>query len=66
MAIKLHSPMGQIPELKIVDEKIKADEFDYVAVGRALLADSEWAVKLKNGNLNQVLHYTKESERYLN
>jgi 2,4-dienoyl-CoA reductase-like NADH-dependent reductase (Old Yellow Enzyme family) len=51
--------------LQIVDEKIKAGEFDYVAVGRAILADSEWAVKLKNGHLNQVVHYTKESEKYL-
>ncbi|WP_260871591.1 NADH:flavin oxidoreductase [Bacillus sp. X1(2014)] len=51
--------------LKIVDEKIKAGEFDYVAIGRAILADPEWAVKLKNGHLNQVVHYTKESEKYL-
>jgi 2,4-dienoyl-CoA reductase-like NADH-dependent reductase (Old Yellow Enzyme family) len=51
--------------LKIVDEKIKAGEFDYVAIGRAILADPEWAVKLKNGNLNQVVHYTKESEQSL-
>jgi 2,4-dienoyl-CoA reductase-like NADH-dependent reductase (Old Yellow Enzyme family) len=51
--------------LKIIDEKIEAGEFDYVAVGRALLADAEWAVKLKNGQLDQVLHYTKESENYL-
>ena len=51
--------------LKIIDEKIKAGEYDYVAVGRALLADSEWAVKLKNGKLDQVLHYTKESEKHL-
>ncbi|MDQ0271718.1 NADH:flavin oxidoreductase [Cytobacillus purgationiresistens] len=51
--------------LKIIDEKIKAGEFDYVAVGRALLADSEWAVKLKNGKLDQVNHYTKEAEKEL-
>ncbi|MCM3767777.1 NADH:flavin oxidoreductase [Neobacillus niacini] len=51
--------------LRIIDGKINAGEFDYVAVGRAVLADSEWAVKLKNGNLDQVLHYTKEAEKYL-
>ncbi|RKQ38004.1 NADH:flavin oxidoreductase [Oceanobacillus halophilus] len=51
--------------LQIVDEKIKAGEFDYVAVGRAVLADPEWAVKLRNGKLNQVIHYTKESEKHL-
>ncbi|WP_075980796.1 NADH:flavin oxidoreductase [Bacillus massilinigeriensis] len=54
-----------IDNLKIIDEKINAGEFDYVAVGRALLADAEWAVKLKNGELDQVVHYTKESEKYL-
>ncbi|HWK21509.1 MAG TPA: NADH:flavin oxidoreductase [Ureibacillus sp.] len=51
--------------LKIIDEKIKGGEYDYVAVGRAVLADSEWPLKLKNGQLNQVHHYTKESEKYL-
>lgn len=54
-----------VDNLKLIDEKIKAGEFDYVAVGRALLADSEWAIKLKNGQLDQALHYTKESEKYL-
>lgn len=54
-----------VDNLKIVDKKIESGEFDYVAVGRALLADPEWAVKLKNGQLDQVVHYTKESENYL-
>ena len=51
--------------LKIIDEKIKTGEYDYVAIGRAVLADPEWPVKLKNGKLDEVLHYTKESEKYL-
>lgn len=51
--------------LKLIDEKITAGEYDYVAVGRALLADPEWAVKLRNGKLDQVTHYTKESENQL-
>lgn len=51
--------------LKIIEEKINAGEFDYVAVGRAVLADPEWATKLKNGQLDQVTHYTKESENDL-
>ena len=51
--------------LKMIDEKIKAGEYDYVAVGRAVLADPEWPVKLKNSKLDQVLHYTKESEKHL-
>ena len=51
--------------LKQIDQKIKAGEYDYVAIGRALLADPEWAVKLKNGKLDQVLPYSKECEQYL-
>lgn len=51
--------------LKNIDTKVTAGEYDYVAVGRALLADPEWAVKLKNGKLDQVVHYTKESEKHL-
>jgi 2,4-dienoyl-CoA reductase-like NADH-dependent reductase (Old Yellow Enzyme family) len=51
--------------LKRVEEKIKAGEYDYVAIGRAILADPEWAVKLKDGQLDQVTHYTKESENNL-
>ncbi|MDF2859612.1 MAG: 12-oxophytodienoate reductase [Neobacillus sp.] len=54
-----------VDNLKIIDEKIKKAEFDYVAIGRAALADPEWAVKLKNGKLDQVTHYTKESENQL-
>lgn len=54
-----------IDNLKIIDEKVIAGEFDYVAVGRALLADPEWPVKLKNGQLDQAVHYTKESENNL-
>jgi 2,4-dienoyl-CoA reductase-like NADH-dependent reductase (Old Yellow Enzyme family) len=54
-----------VDNLKIIDEKIKKAEFDYVAIGRAMLADPEWAVKLKNGKLDQVTHYTKESENQL-
>lgn len=51
--------------LKIVDDKVRAGDYDYVAVGRALLADPEWAVKLKEGKLNEVRSYTKEAEGFL-
>lgn len=54
-----------LDNLKKIDEQINAGVYDYVAVGRALLADPEWAVKLKNGQLDQVTHYTKESEKHL-
>jgi len=60
-----HADRTIVDNLAMIDEKIKAGEYDYVAVGRAVLADPEWAVKLKHGQLDQVTHYTKESEQYL-
>ncbi|OLS34514.1 NADH:flavin oxidoreductase [Bacillus sp. MRMR6] len=60
-----HAQVTIEDNLSLIDEKIKAGEYDYVAVGRAVLADPEWAVKLKSGKLDQVTHYTKESEKYL-
>lgn len=42
-------------------ERMEADEFDLVAVGRALLQDPEWAVKVKNGRFDQLTDYSKAS-----
>jgi 2,4-dienoyl-CoA reductase-like NADH-dependent reductase (Old Yellow Enzyme family) len=60
-----HAQVTIEDNLSLIDEKITAGEYDYVAVGRAVLADPEWAVKLKSGKLDQVTHYTKESEKHL-
>ncbi|WP_042458813.1 NADH:flavin oxidoreductase [Neobacillus dielmonensis] len=60
-----HADRTIVDNLALIDEKIKAGEYDFVAVGRAVLADPEWATKLKNGQLDRVKHYTKESENYL-
>lgn len=46
-------------------KKIAEDEFDLVAVGRALLADPEWAKKLKDDDLEQAVPYTRESVQTL-
>lgn len=51
--------------LRLVDEKLKAGEFDYVAVGRALLADPAWAEKVRDGKLDEAILYTKEAEKQL-
>ncbi|TSB46069.1 NADH:flavin oxidoreductase [Bacillus sp. P16(2019)] len=45
--------------------KLQQDEFDLVAVGRALLADPEWATKLKNGELEHATPYSPESTKTL-
>ena len=41
--------------------RLEAGEFDLVAVGRSLLADPEWACKLREGRLDQMQPFTKEA-----
>ncbi|MBE9502791.1 MAG: NADH:flavin oxidoreductase [Proteobacteria bacterium] len=40
--------------LDLLNERLKKGEFDLVAVGRALLADAEWALKVKEGRENEI------------
>ena len=42
-------------------EDISNGKYDLIAVGRALLSDHEWVVKMKEGRLNDVIPYTKEA-----
>ncbi|GAF11502.1 2,4-dienoyl-CoA reductase [Bacillus sp. JCM 19045] len=51
--------------LRLVDEKLNAGEFDLVAVGRALLADPEWAEKVRENRLDDAILYTKDAEKEL-
>jgi 2,4-dienoyl-CoA reductase-like NADH-dependent reductase (Old Yellow Enzyme family) len=44
--------MGENSEASSLDgllARLEAGEFDFVAVGRALLADPEWAAKVRDG-----------------
>ena len=45
---------------KAIDE-ITNDKYDLIAVGRALLSDHEWVLKMKEGRVNDVIPYTKEA-----
>ena len=45
---------------KALDD-IKKQKYDLIAVGRALLSDYEWVVKMKEGRLNDVIPYTKDA-----
>jgi 2,4-dienoyl-CoA reductase-like NADH-dependent reductase (Old Yellow Enzyme family) len=38
--------------------RLEADEFDLVAVGRALLQDARWAEKIRAGRHDQLMEYT--------
>lgn len=40
--------------------KMQKNEFDLIAVGRALLADPEWVIKVKNNNIHDFKDFKKE------
>ena len=42
-------------------DRMGRDEFDLVAVGRALLQDPEWVVKVRDGRLDELEDYSKAS-----
>ena len=42
-------------------QRMADEEFDLVAVGRALLQDPEWAVKVKQGRLDEMEEYNRAS-----
>jgi 2,4-dienoyl-CoA reductase-like NADH-dependent reductase (Old Yellow Enzyme family) len=45
---------------KVIDD-INKEIYDLVAVGRALLADHEWVLKIKDQRLDEINPYTKEA-----
>lgn len=54
---KTAKPAG-IEEL---EKRLKTDEFDLVAVGRALLADADWINKIREGREDEIQEFTKEA-----
>ena len=40
-------------------ERMDADEFDLVAIGRALLANSDWANQVHGGHFDQLKAFDK-------
>jgi 2,4-dienoyl-CoA reductase-like NADH-dependent reductase (Old Yellow Enzyme family) len=46
-------------------ERLARQEFDLVAVGRALLADYAWATKVRTGRFDDLIPYTKAALRHL-
>ena len=45
---------------KAIDD-ITNDKYDLIAVGRALLSDHEWVLKMKEGRVYDVIPYTKDA-----
>ena len=46
-------------------DRLAAGEFDLVGVGRALLVDPQWANKVRAGELDRLLPYTKAAVEQL-
>ena len=62
----LNSPegMGGTANPAALDELLRRmdnDEFDMIAVGRALLQDPHWLVKVKEGREEEITPFTKEA-----
>lgn len=56
----LHAFTGRGAELGSLDnllDRFERDEFDLVAVGRALLQDPEWAAKVLGGRIDELMAY---------
>ncbi len=51
---------SQVTELDSLLDRLEADEFDLVAVGRALLGDPLWIKKVREGQHDKLLPFTKE------
>ena len=41
--------------------RLNNQEFDLVAVGRALLVDPDWAVKVRDGHQEDILPFSREA-----
>lgn len=41
--------------------RMEREEFDLIAVGRALLQDPQWAVKIRDGRDNELMTFTKDA-----
>ncbi|WP_417471320.1 NADH:flavin oxidoreductase [Maricaulis sp.] len=46
-------------------ERLERDEFDLVAVGRALISDPEWAVKVRDGRFDELADFNAETLKEL-
>lgn len=55
---------GKSADVQSIDrllDRLEQDEFDLVAVGRALLADPQWADKILNDRWSEISSYSRES-----
>lgn len=53
--------MAQPASLENLLTRLNNDEFDLVAVGRALLVDADWAAKVRDGREQDILPFSREA-----
>ena len=53
--------VAQPASLENLLERLNNDEFDLVAVGRALLVDPDWAQKVRDGREGEILPFSREA-----
>ncbi|HHX34059.1 MAG TPA: NADH:flavin oxidoreductase [Gammaproteobacteria bacterium] len=53
--------IAQPSNLEGLLERFAAEEFDLVAVGRALLLDPEWAAKVRDGRQDEILPFSRDA-----
>ena len=58
-------PEAEAASVEPLAERLKAGEFDLIAVGRALLADAEWAEKIRHAREKDIHLFTKEDLKTL-
>lgn len=46
-------------------ERLARHEFDLVAVGRALLVDAEWSEKIRTGQAEKILPFSRDALKQL-
>ncbi|WP_127587926.1 NADH:flavin oxidoreductase [Paenibacillus koleovorans] len=59
---------GQVTQVTGLDgliDRLERNEFDLVAVGRSLLVDPEWAIKVRDGRFDELKPFTVEALRTL-
>ncbi|MEN0108735.1 MAG: 12-oxophytodienoate reductase, partial [Pseudomonas sp.] len=53
--------VAQPEKLDALLDRLNKQEFDLVAVGRALLVDPDWAVKVRDGREDEILAFSREA-----
>ena len=53
--------LAEVADLRELDRRLANEEFDLVAVGRALLQDPAWAAKIREGRTGELQAFSKQA-----